>query len=259
LATSPISEAIVAVIVRMGINRALSESGIIGAFPVTIITVIVSPIVRPTPNIIAVRIPDFAAGTVTVQIVCQRVTPNASDACRYVSGTLFSASSEIDTIVGMAIPPSNNEPVKAVNPVGKFKTSRINGDTTSIPRKPRTTLGSPANNSTSGFKIFPAHRGAISAINTAVNTPNGMAIREAPNVTTNDPNNNGRIPKYDSIGYHLWLNRSESGTVNKAGTPSEIKKYNINNTNNIEENPENWIPLVIINSEGFDFRAVIGT
>ena len=72
----------VAVIVRTGIRNELSVSGKRAALPVTIITAIVSPMARPTPSIIAVRMPERAAGTVTRQMVCQRVAPNASAASR---------------------------------------------------------------------------------------------------------------------------------------------------------------------------------
>ena len=52
------------------------------ALPVTIITVMVSPIARPTPSITAVSTPARAAGSVTRQMVCQRVAPSARAASR---------------------------------------------------------------------------------------------------------------------------------------------------------------------------------
>ena len=81
-ATSPISAAMVAVIVRTGANRLPSPVGITAALPVTIITTIVSPIVRPTPSMIAISTPERAAGRVTFQIVCQPVAPIARAASR---------------------------------------------------------------------------------------------------------------------------------------------------------------------------------
>ena len=81
-ATSPISAAMVAVIVRAGMNSESSDNGMRAALPVTIITAIVSPIARPMPSMMAVRIPERAAFTVTIQIVCQRVAPKANAASR---------------------------------------------------------------------------------------------------------------------------------------------------------------------------------
>ena len=81
-ATSPISAAIVAVIVLIGETNEFSLTGSTGAFPVTIITAMVSPIARPMPNMMAVRTPLLAAGNVTFQIVCQGVAPNARAASR---------------------------------------------------------------------------------------------------------------------------------------------------------------------------------
>ena len=61
----------VAVIVRTGMKRAFHSSGMRAALPVTIITVIVSPMARPTPSITATMTPDLAAGNTTRQMVCQ--------------------------------------------------------------------------------------------------------------------------------------------------------------------------------------------
>ncbi len=81
-ATSPISAAMVAVMVRTGINSELMSSAMRAALPVTINTAIVSPMARPTPSIIAVRMPDLPAFTVTIQMVCHLVAPSASAASR---------------------------------------------------------------------------------------------------------------------------------------------------------------------------------
>ncbi|MBV6392710.1 MAG: hypothetical protein KPEEDBHJ_01935 [Anaerolineales bacterium] len=72
----------VAVMVRTGEKRLLSFSASTGALPVTIITVIVSPMVRPTPSMMAVITPDLAAGRVTRQIVCHLVAPSAQEPSR---------------------------------------------------------------------------------------------------------------------------------------------------------------------------------
>ena len=82
LATSPISEAMVAVMVLTGEKIDWIPFGITGAFPVTIITVMVSPITLPIPSMTAVMTPERAAGRVDFQMVCQGVAPKASEACR---------------------------------------------------------------------------------------------------------------------------------------------------------------------------------
>jgi len=76
------SDAIVAVMVRRGRRMESKRVGITGAFPVTIITAMVSPNALPTPNITAVSTPDLAAGKVTPQMVCHLVAPSANAACR---------------------------------------------------------------------------------------------------------------------------------------------------------------------------------
>ena len=57
---------------------------------------------------------------------------------------------------------TDEEPVKAVKPVGSSRKTRRNGASTRKPRKPRTTEGSPPSNSTRGFRISRIQRGAIS-------------------------------------------------------------------------------------------------
>ncbi len=81
-ATSPISAAIVAVIVRTGRKIAARDAGSTAAFPVTIMTAMVSPMARPMPSMTAVRMPDRAAGTTTRQMVCHFVAPMARPASR---------------------------------------------------------------------------------------------------------------------------------------------------------------------------------
>ncbi len=82
LATSPISAAMVAVMVRTGMNSAWRSTGMRAALPVTIMTAMVSPMARPMPSMTAVTMPERAAGTTTRQMVCQRVAPMASEASR---------------------------------------------------------------------------------------------------------------------------------------------------------------------------------
>ena len=63
-----------------GLADSKKLSGIAGAHPVAINTVIVSPIARPIPNIQAAIIPERAAGIFTRITVCHLVAPKASEA-----------------------------------------------------------------------------------------------------------------------------------------------------------------------------------
>jgi hypothetical protein len=114
----------VAVIVLTGMNNEFHFIGKTAAFPVTIITAIVSPITRPIPSMIPVKTPLRAAGKVTRHIVCHWVAPHARAASRYDLGTESSASSETDTIVGIATALNKILPANAVSPVGKSKNRR---------------------------------------------------------------------------------------------------------------------------------------
>src|SRR5665648_724750 len=72
--------------------------GMTAALPVTIITVMVSPMARPIPSITAVEIPEIAAGTVMRYMVCHLVAPSASDPSFKNDGTECIASSDMDMI-----------------------------------------------------------------------------------------------------------------------------------------------------------------
>ena len=56
--------------------------GICTTLPATMITAMVSPMALPTPKITPAKIPDFAAGTVTLKIVFTGVVPRAREASR---------------------------------------------------------------------------------------------------------------------------------------------------------------------------------
>ena len=55
-----------------------SPLGNSGTLPATIITAIVSPTALPIPKTKLVMMPDFAAGTTTLNIACCGVAPSAS-------------------------------------------------------------------------------------------------------------------------------------------------------------------------------------
>ncbi len=164
------------------------------AFPVTIITAIVSPITLPMPSMTAASIPGRAAYATMRHVVCHFVAPMAIAASRYWRGTAVIASSAIETIVGIAIKASVIAPDNAVRPVGRLNIVLINGPSVIIPIKPITTEGIAARSSTPAFIISLVLRGAISAIKRALAIPIGMEIIPAPAVTRIEPSINGRIP-----------------------------------------------------------------
>ena len=88
------------------------------AQPVAISTVMVSPIARPMPSILAAIMPDAAAGIFTKISVCHFVAPRAREASSNDFGTLFNASSVRLMIVGNAITANNIDPLRAFNPLG---------------------------------------------------------------------------------------------------------------------------------------------
>ena len=60
----------------------LNGNGGFTELPATKVIAIASPIALPVPSTMAVMIPDFAAGTVTLKIVVVGVAPKAKDASR---------------------------------------------------------------------------------------------------------------------------------------------------------------------------------
>lgn len=78
----------------------LNGRGRLTELPDTSVIAIASPIALPTPNTIAVTIPDFAAGRITLKIVCILDAPSARDAALYCAGTALSADSLILITVG---------------------------------------------------------------------------------------------------------------------------------------------------------------
>ena len=57
-----------------------NKVGILATLPATIITAIVSPIALPTPRITPDKIPDLAAGMVTLKMVLIGVAPSPNEA-----------------------------------------------------------------------------------------------------------------------------------------------------------------------------------
>ena len=75
-----------------------------------------SPSARPTPNTIAAKIPDLAAGITTFMIVCIRVAPSAYDEARSDVGTERSADTLIPIMVGSTIIASTHTHASILEP-----------------------------------------------------------------------------------------------------------------------------------------------
>ena len=71
----------------MGRTGSKNVFGITAAPPATMSTVIVSPIARLIPKMIAVDIPEPAAGITTLTSVCHLFAPTANDASLNERGT----------------------------------------------------------------------------------------------------------------------------------------------------------------------------
>ena len=167
----------------------------------------------------------------------------------YCQGTDLIASSDIETIVGIAIKAKTIEPENAVNPVGISRTDLTKGTKVTIPTKPKTTLGIAAISSTIDFKISLICFGASSAINNAVIIPNGTAIIAAPTVTSRDPIIRANTP-YDAgsdEGYQYFPNTKLIMPYSlKKANPSFKRKPNIKTTKIIAIIPHKKIIFSII-------------
>src|SRR5690606_19960132 len=78
---------------------------IIGVLPVAISTIMVSPTARPNPIITAEKIPGLAVSNTTLVKVCQVVAPSANEPFDKCFGTLNTASSAIEKMVGITAKP----------------------------------------------------------------------------------------------------------------------------------------------------------
>lgn len=98
------------------------------------------------------------------------------------------------------------------------------GDTTSIPKKPNTTEGTPARIFINTFIILDKTGWENSDKKTAVKTPIGTPKIRDPNVTTNEHDINGKIPYNPLFGNHSVPNNNFNGpTLIIAGNPDAIK------------------------------------
>ena len=128
----------------------------IGVLPVAINTIMVSPMARPKPIMIAAKIPGEAEGRITRHTVCQRLAPRAREAALRLDGTLDKESSAMVKIKGIT-----------AKPKAKAMTIQLRGSYRVPVALNSQSLKSPANNhcSTNGPRTMAA---ATARINTVV-------------------------------------------------------------------------------------------
>jgi hypothetical protein len=146
----------------MGRTGSNNDKGIIAAPPASIRVTIVSPMALDIPKITAVQIPDKAPGIDTYIMVSQEVAPKAREASFKSRGTAYRASSAILQMVGRLINASTTDAVNKLIPTAMSKVSCNQGAITIKPKKPSTTEGKAAGNSTMGLTIARVLADAIS-------------------------------------------------------------------------------------------------
>ena len=219
--------------VRIGESTLYIGSGMMGEFPVTIRTAIVSPTARPMPRMSAAVMPERAEGTTTCEMVCHRVVPRAREPSRYSFGTAEMASSETLMIVGRAMMPKRTEPASQVSPVGTEKLTLITSVRTIRPKNPYTTDGMPARSSIAGLNTAFTRGDASSAMTIAHAMPRGAAMTIAPMVTRRVPTHSGRVPYVGiaPVGFQVAPKRNSHGVaVAKMGRPSFTRNAKMKNT-----------------------------
>ena len=126
-----------------------------GYWPPAIVTIIVSPMARENPKIKDAMIPDKAAGNIIFNAVILLVEPSAREPILKDFGTAFSASSEIDAIVGMIIiPTAMPAEIALKTPDPGINRWTILGVIQFKAKYPKTTVGTPASISIIGFMTF---------------------------------------------------------------------------------------------------------
>ena len=247
----------------MGRTGSSRDWGSMAAPPAAMSTTMVSPMARDMPSMMAVPMPDRAAGTTTRTMVSQRVAPSAREASRRERGTARRASSETEQMVGRLMMASTSEALSRLRPVAAPSTSWRMGASTTMPRKPSTTEGRAASSSTKGLMTRRAKGGAISARYTAVMTPRGTASSEESTVTATEPTSNGKMPNRpgSSVGYQRSPSRKSSGlTCRNRGRPSVNRKMTIPASASRDEAAmavrqmrmaRSWEELNMVFSEGF--------
>jgi hypothetical protein len=213
----------------MGRTGSKIEPGITAAPPATMSTTMVSPTALPMPRMMAVEMPEPAAGITTLVRVCHRLAPSARDASRKLRGTKLNASSARLATVGVAMMPRISDAVKALSPEGTPRRFWMKGATMIMPKKPKMMDGIPARISIRGFSTARCDADASSWRNRAVPTPTGTHTTMAPRVTTNEAVMSGSIPKSAGsyVGYQyrpktvsksLWLTRKGNDSQNRVRT-----------------------------------------
>lgn len=227
-----------AISLTMAVVKKRTELNGIGRFtelPATKLIAIASPIARPTPKTIAVIMPDFAAGSIVLNIVCILDAPSARDADFIWEGTALIADSLILITVGNIIIANTTTADSRLDPPVNWwvfdpenivsSNLYISGVSMYIPSKPYTTEGIPAKSSTAGFTIAASLLGATSAKKIAVKIPIGTPTTIANTVPTmevrityNIPNEGSAAEGFQTVPKSI----SVIPTSKSAGVPFQI-------------------------------------
>ena len=89
---------------------------IVGLFPTTMVTAMVSPSARAMARKTDPMMPRRAYGTTTCQVVSHRVAPNASAASRRSRGTASNTSRETEMMNGAIITASTTPAARMLGP-----------------------------------------------------------------------------------------------------------------------------------------------
>ena len=118
----------------MVLTPSSTPPGILGWFPATITTAMVSPMLRPTPRITEDRIPEEAAGTITLNTAFSFVSPSARAPSNKLLSKALSELSETVIIVGRIIKDRRTDAVMMLFPLPNMDLK--SGTRTINPKKP---------------------------------------------------------------------------------------------------------------------------
>ena len=126
-------------------------------------------------------------------MVCQRVAPMAKLASRMPIGMERRASIVSVVMVGTIMMASTSHTVSAPKPRPPVALA-TSGRSTTSPKKPYTTEGTPASRSTAVLTTPASRLPEISVRKTAQPTASGTPMASAPTVTMPDPASRARMP-----------------------------------------------------------------
>src|SRR5438132_223631 len=184
--------------VWLGENKLVGIAPSPSAFPIIIVTNIVSPTALPSPKTDAPNRPDFPYGNTAILIISNLVAPRLKAASRCELGTALITSRAMDETVGIIMIARTIPAVKTSRPNGVFAKkgtespkallsgtsikSRIQNLKTKRAQSPYMMLGTAASNSITNDNGVASLPGEISEIKVAIpkliGTPIAMAIPE---------------------------------------------------------------------------------